>query len=163
MEWLAISISLAAIIISIAQFRLERVKRRDSMRLIVYQKQVELYEGLFKMLAEMDDLLSDLNQVYSVNSEVIKDLDSKMDALHLFSVQQELYIPDELFGSTDRIVTEMWKRLKMISQNNASWNDAEIKKHNHSFLNFEEEVREYLGIRKLSSENRNLAKNYRKN
>jgi len=158
MEWVAASIALGTLIVAISAFRLERIKRRDAMRMKVYEEQLKFYIEFFAIAAKIESLLGDFNQPYGNNSAILNQLDYETDALDLLSNQGQFLIPDSLFNKTSDFVVQIWKRTKLLYQEPERWNREQLKEFTNALVDLEEDVREYLGIRRLGEENNKLAR-----
>lgn len=128
------------------------------MRLMVYEKQLNFYVKLFMIVGKIDNLLTDFNQPYSENQKILEQLDLETDALDLLFDQGEFLVPDNLFNETNQLVIQIWKITTTLYKEPEKWSRELLKEFTDSVVEFEEDVREYLGIRKLSEENNRLAR-----
>lgn len=130
--------------------------QRKSQRELIFNKQIEFFMQLQSIIAEFEDNVIDFNESHSdikVTREKIYKLSNEID---LLITKNELIIPDDLFSEISKYSIDCHK-LSSLSYGEPFKINKEIKnvmmKKNVSLL---DDIREYIGIERLSEENRKL-------
>ncbi len=143
-----LAVSLIALVINIRN-------RRNAIREHLYKEQMKYFHDLFRNLNEINNTFYEVVRL-GLNEEIYQGLDALMEKTYDHIEANDFITPDPLFKpintalkSADDLFSETIKAKGKLTK-------EEIKPSQSHYFELVEEVREFLGIDKLSEENLKL-------
>ena len=147
------------IVIGICNLWLNIKNQRKSHRELIFQKQFEFFMKFQKLVADLDDLVTDINEDYADANSITDKIIETVEELDIETTRNEIIIPDELYGQIHKFLKQCREISSLATKDplkiNAAYKDAFIERQ----VVFNEDLREFIGIEKLCSENRGLVGN----
>ncbi|MCW3076815.1 MAG: hypothetical protein JWO32_1424 [Bacteroidetes bacterium] len=130
--------------------------QRRVQRELVFNKQFEFFVQLFALIALVEHAITDCSEGYSESAIAHKNLLTYTHQMDLLVTKNEFIIPDHLYKPIYDFTKHCWNTVGISKNNSSSINRDYDLQFSNLTVDLQEVIREYLGIDKLSSENKKL-------
>ena len=144
---LTFTISLFSLIINIKN-------RRNSIREHLYKEQMSLFIKLARGFQLLLDLYYDVSRDKILNDSKDIQLEQQVEEIYLLIDMHDFIVPNEIYSILNDTIKE-GDTLHLKAMKGPITNE-DIASFKNNYFNLVEEIREFLGVDKLSDENKNL-------
>lgn len=154
-------INLVAIIISLIAIIISMRNRRNALRENLYDRQLGYYIELHNSLLDIEDLILDWEVEQKAGDihereRIFDKIDSEYNRFLTISMKASLMMPDDTERELMKLTKFFHQILNKIRDNN--FTDEDSKSISDKIFDFEDGIRNIIGLEKLSRENRRLTK-----
>lgn len=147
------------LIIGLFNLWLNIKSQRKSHRELIFQRQFEFFIQLQNLIADLENIITDLNMEYTNSDKIIEEIIKNVEHIDIEISRNELIIPDVLYSQ----IYGFLKHCREISRFAISAPAKITEEYKDEFIvklvDLNDIFREYIGIEKLSKENRDLVGN----
>lgn len=146
---------LLTLIVSVITLVINVKNRRNAMREHLYKEQMKYFHDLFRNLNEINNAFYEVVRL-GLNEEIYQDLDALVEKTYDHIEANDFITPNRLFEPINTAIKSADDLFSEITKAKSRLTKEEIKPSQSYYFDLVEEVREFLGIEKLSKENLNL-------
>lgn len=173
--YIAIIISISTLIISGLTLWISFKNRRNNLRENIYNRQLDIFQKLFSLIIDLEDLIDDWRVIRHETAnlrefEIHKELNDINEQIEIVQTKlgtelskAQLLLPEDV----SKAFFELEKYFFGINRTSFTWKEdprnIEANKLSDQIFKLEDSIRKYIGLEKLSQENRSLVKSAREN
>jgi hypothetical protein len=126
------------------------------MREHLYKEQMKFFTELSKEIYVVNEMLGEISVAKEITDDQVKELEEAYDKVDILTETYDFITPDEILTKL-HLLYQAWNEIsiKLIKEEKILIED--IRKFQQIFWNLTEDIREHLGVDKLSDENRKLS------
>ena len=151
-------ISLLGLILGILNIIISIKNRRNSLREKVFEEQLKFFLEINKMNSHINEQVFNLVGPESNRLKAFNELDKIIDNFNTLFESSEILLPDILYIHIDDFINYMNQILIEHHKNESSYTSETLTKISRSIVDINFDMADYLGLEKLSDENRKLAR-----
>jgi chromosome segregation ATPase len=170
MDRLTITIGVSTLIISTISLFIAIKARKSTLRENLYNRQLDVFQELFSSIIELEHALSSwLGMVDSINNdedlpddaldfleseieEIEEEIDELSTELDIELSKAQLLLPDEMSEKFGNFM-KAYRKIEL-KKDKLKLKEEDLSKFSDSILDLEDAIREFIGLEKLSRDNR---------
>ncbi len=147
---------LVTMIVSIIALLVNIKNRRNGMREHLYKEQMKFFTQLAQEIYVVNELLSNISVATIITEEQVEKLEAAYDKVDLLTETYDFITPDEILSKL-YLLHSAWHEIVIKLIKAESITKENISKFKQIFWDLTEDIREHLGVDKLSDENRRIS------
>lgn len=147
--FLTFGVSIISLIITIKN-------RRNAIREHLYKEQIDYFKKLSKEFSILTNCFDDVRLEKKLSDENDSIIVKQLDEIYSMSFIYDFITPDEILSSISRVDKAANDLHFQIMKNNGTFSKEDSALFYKSYFDLLEDIREFLGVDKLSDENKML-------
>jgi hypothetical protein len=170
MDWFTVTVGVSTLIISTISLLIAIKARKSTLRENLYDRQLDIFQELFSAIIELEYSLNNwVNLTHSINdneylpndsSEFLKDefeeveneIEELSTELDVELSKAQLLLPNEISEEFDSFM-KAYRKIEL-KKDKLKLKEKDLSKFSDSILDLEDAIREFIGLEKLSRDNR---------
>lgn len=151
-------ISFSGLILGIQNMRVSFKNRRNSLREKVFEEQLNFFLDINKMNALITEQAYNLASPNFDSSSTLNELEKLIDKFNILFEGSEILVPPTLYSHFDDFINYINQVLKEYDKDESSYTKEKLTKITRLIIDINDGMKDYLGLEKLSDENRKLVR-----
>lgn len=151
-------ISISGLILGIQNMRISFKNRRNALREKVFEEQLIFFLEINKMNALITEQAYNLASPNFDSSSTLNELEKLIDKFNILFEGCEILVPPTLYSYFDSFINHINQVLKDYYKDESSYTKEKRTETTRLIIDINDGMKDYLGLEKLSDENRKLAR-----